>query len=178
MQTTHAQSSSPSPRIPSREVIALEPGDGEPIWFLDNFLTIKTSAKDGSPYGLMEAVLPAGSTTPYHRHHADDEAFYVLDGEITFFVEGANGDVRRLRARRGSYVHVPRGIAHGFRTDSAIRMLVLSGVEGFIDMVREAGDVAPARELPPATAPDFERLGRAAARSRIDLLGPLPETDR
>ena len=47
-----------------RNVVALEPGEGEPVWFLDNFLTLKLRSKDGAAFGLLEARLPAGSETP------------------------------------------------------------------------------------------------------------------
>jgi quercetin dioxygenase-like cupin family protein len=153
-----------------REVLILEPGQGEPVWFLDNFLTVKVRSKDGAAFGLLEAVIPAGSETPFHRHHDEDEAFYVLEGRLTMFLEGD----RTVVASPGSYVHVPKGVAHGFRVDAPIRMLVLSDPAGFVEFVREAGMAAPRRELPPAGPPDLPRLEAASRKYRIDLLGPLP----
>jgi len=155
----------------NRKVIVLDRGQGEPVWFLDNFLTLKARGADGSPFGLLEAVLPRGSETPFHRHHDEDEAFYVLEGSLTVFLEGG----RTVHAREGSYVHVPKGIAHGFRVDAPLRMLVLSGAEGFVEFVRAAGAPAPRRELPPAGPPDVPKLEAAAKQYHIDLLGPLPE---
>jgi quercetin dioxygenase-like cupin family protein len=155
----------------NRSVVALERGQGEDVWFLDNLLTIKARATAGAKFGVLESALPAGSHTPYHRHEREDEAFYVLEGTIRIIVEGRGP----LVAGPGSYVHIPRGTAHGFVTLTAVKMLVVGEVEGFIEMAREAGDPAPRHELPPAAPPDFARLEAACARQHITLLGPLPE---
>lgn len=153
-----------------RDVIVLGDGEGEPVWFLDHFCTLKVRKRDGAPYGLLEVRLPKGGETPFHRHHDEDEAFYVLEGQLTIVLEGG----RTIVGRPGSYVHIPKGTAHGFRVDEALRMLVLCGADGFVEFVTEAGMPAPRRELPPAAPPDFPRLERAAEKYRIDLLGPLP----
>lgn len=46
---------------------------------------------------------------PLHRHLADDEAWYVLEGTLGFI----RGD-ERLEAPAGSAVLVPAGVAHTF----------------------------------------------------------------
>lgn len=160
-----------SPIPHSSEVIVLARGQGEPVWFLDNFLTLKAKGSDGAAYGVLEAVLPAGSRTPFHRHRDEDEAFYVLEGKLTVFLEGG----RTTEVTVGGYAYLPRGVAHGFRVDEPLRMLVLSAPDGFVEFVREAGVEAPRRELPPLTPPDLAKLASAASKYHIDLLGPLPE---
>src|SRR5262245_38155529 len=45
-----------------------------------------------------------------HREHTD--AFYVLDGELTF--ELGPGGVERVRVPRGGFVAVPPNVAHSF----------------------------------------------------------------
>lgn len=155
---------------PTRAVIVRGPAEGEALWFVDNLLTVKVSGADGSPFGLVENAMPAGSQTPFHRHDAEDEAFYVLEGTLTIFL-----DHGRITAGPGTYVHLPRGTSHGFRTESAVRMLVLCGTDGFLEMAREAGTLAPRRELPPPAPPDLARLAAACERHQLTLLGPLPE---
>lgn len=86
------------------------PGEGEMIWFLDNLVTVKASARSGARFGLAESALPAGSETPLHRHHDDDESFYILEGTMTLFLEGG----RAVEAGPGTFVHIPHGVAHGF----------------------------------------------------------------
>ena len=51
---------------------------------------------------------------PTHVHHADDEAWYVLEGTLMFRV----GDAE-VEARAGSAVMVPRGKAHTFWNPAA-----------------------------------------------------------
>lgn len=154
-----------------REVQVHAPGEGEALWFLDNLLTIKASRVGGSPFGLLENAMPADSHTPFHAHDREDEAFYVLEGSMTVYLEGG----RKVRATPGTYIHIPAGSGHGFRTNAATRVLVLCGGEGFVEMAREAGRPAERRELPPAAEPEMDRLARACERYGIRLLGPLPE---
>jgi quercetin dioxygenase-like cupin family protein len=158
--------------IANRSVIARQPHDGEGLWFLDNLLVVKTSGRDGAPFSVIEATLPAGSRTPFHRHSGEDEAFYLLEGEMTFFSENAAPH----RAGPGSYVHMPDGVAHGFRTETAVRVLVITGPAGFVAMTREAGIGAPRLELPPPPKEiDVARLARIGSENGIAILGPLPE---
>jgi quercetin dioxygenase-like cupin family protein len=151
--------------------IVLGPGEGEAVWFLDNLITVKSRSADGASFGVVESRLPAGSSTPFHRHDGEDEAVYVLEGELTLFLGGG----RTHRVGPGSYVCFPRGVAHGLRAETTTRLLVLSDPAGFVEMIREAGAPAERRELPPPAAPDIARLEAACARHEIALLGPLPE---
>jgi quercetin dioxygenase-like cupin family protein len=155
---------------PAPDAIVLGPDEGEAVWFLDNLITVKTRSADGVSFGVMENRLPAGSSTPFHRHDAEDEALYVLEGELTLFLDGG----RTRRVGPGTYVHLRRGVAHGLRAETATRMLVLSDPAGFVEVIREAGTPAERRELPPPAAPDFARLEAACKRHDIVLLGPLP----
>ena len=90
---------------------------------------------------------------------------------MTLFLEGG----RAVEAGPGTFVHIPHGVAHGFRATSALRMLVLSDPAGFLEFVREYGVEAPRRELPPAVAPVLPRLIAVEKKHRIEIFGPLPE---
>src|SRR5260370_30980701 len=62
----------------------------------------------GGAYSLYENTLPAGSPGPRsHIHHRHEEAFYVLEGELTLRV-----GPRTMAAPAGSWVVVPRGVVH------------------------------------------------------------------
>jgi quercetin dioxygenase-like cupin family protein len=65
--------------MPRRDVVIQPPGAGDATWFLDNLLVTKVSGRDGAAVSVLEARLPAGSRTPFHRHETEDEAYYVLD---------------------------------------------------------------------------------------------------
>jgi mannose-6-phosphate isomerase-like protein (cupin superfamily) len=61
--------------------------------------------------------------------HADeDDAFYILEGEMTFGLAGED-----VAAPPGTFVLVPPGVAHGFRNDGAVpvRMLNIHAPAGF-----------------------------------------------
>jgi mannose-6-phosphate isomerase-like protein (cupin superfamily) len=67
-------------------------------------------------------VPPGARTPPPHRHVNCSEAFFVLDGTITFSLESAE-----LAGRAGDFLLVPRGAAHTFGNQGAepARLLVL-----------------------------------------------------
>lgn len=131
---------------------------------------IHASAKSTTgAYGLVEhPSMHPGFATPYHLHHREDEAFYVIEGEVAFVL---NGEWKRVGP--GAYVYGPREIPHGFKVvgDAPARMLILCAPAGFENFVLELGQPL---EDPPAP-PDMQKLVAAAARAGIDILGPLPE---
>jgi mannose-6-phosphate isomerase-like protein (cupin superfamily) len=156
--------------------IALVANEGEALWFLDSLVTIKL---DGSATGgrhmLIEQLAPRGSGSPLHLHQREDEWFYVLEGEIAFWIDG-----RRINAPAGAFVFGPRGVPHTFLvTSTTARFLVGAEPAGFDDFVRELARPAKSRTLPPAdlAKPSPEALQAAAARHGISILGPpgLPD---
>jgi quercetin dioxygenase-like cupin family protein len=161
----------PSVSEDDRSVIALGPNEGEAVWFLDNLITVKARGADGASFGVVENAMEAGSETPLHRHLDEDEAFYVLEGQITLVLEGG----RKIEGSPGAYIHVPRGVGHGLCARTDLRLLVITGAGGFVEFTREMGVPAPRREVPPRLPPDVPRLAALAEKHRIELLGPLPE---
>ncbi len=90
---------------------------------------------------------------------------------MTFYLE----DGQPIPASAGSFVHIPKGyVPHAFQVDSeTARFLVLTKPphEGFI---RAAAEPAQARTLPPAGPPDMEKVGAAAQKYGLEILGPPP----
>jgi quercetin dioxygenase-like cupin family protein len=149
--------------------------EGDASWSLNSLITTKLDyAESGGAYCLMEHLLTPAANPPRHVHTDEEEAFYVLDGEIEFEVDG---EVSVCTA--GSFAFSPRGSAHSFAvlTDTA-RVLVLSSAPqgapggGFPEFVRSVGEPAPARILPVPQAPDPAAMAAAAAPHGIELLGP------
>ena len=118
---------------------------------------------------LMEHVtMNPGMASPYHVHHNEDEAFYVLDGHIRFICDG-----QWLDAGAGTWVYGPREIPHGFKVvgNQPARMLLMcapAGLEKFVLQLCLPVDAPPA-------PPNMATLMAAAAAFNIDILGPLPE---
>jgi quercetin dioxygenase-like cupin family protein len=154
---------------------ALAREEGQPLWFLGTLTLLKaTGEQTGGAFGLIEQVLPPGFSSPWHLHHQEDEAFYVVEGEMTFLCGEA-----RVKAGPGAFVYGPRGIPHGFRAEGTApaRLLLLCTPGGFEQFVAELSAPAAGLVLPPPAAgpPDMENLMAMAARYKIEILGPLPE---
>jgi len=85
---------------------ALAREEGRALWFLGTLLIVKaTGEQTGGAFGLIDNVLPAGFASPYHVHRNEDESFYVVEGEMAFYV----GD-ERVKAGPGAFVYGPRGV--------------------------------------------------------------------
>jgi quercetin dioxygenase-like cupin family protein len=160
---------------PNPTPYALGSEDGEALWFFGMLTTMKATAEQtGGEFILVEQVAPKGTATPLHVHPQDDESFYILEGECTFYFE----DGQPIPASAGSFVHIPKGhVPHAFQVDSeTARFLILTRPlhEGFI---RAAAEPAQARTLPPAGPPDMEKVGTAAQQYGIEILGPPPSAN-
>src|SRR5262249_31664129 len=86
----------------------------------------KVMANDtGQQFSVWESHVPPGAGAPAHTHAREDEAFYVLSGEVTFEVEGA---ADRLRLGPGGFLFGPRNRRHGYRNTGTVlaRLLVLA----------------------------------------------------
>ena len=77
---------------------------GDSWWFLDTRMTVKVSGEEsGGAYTLIEFSAGHGFGSPRHIHQDEDEAFYVLDGEMRL-VCGA----KEWQASTGSLAFMPR----------------------------------------------------------------------
>jgi len=86
------------------------------------------SEQSGGHVSVIENVLPAGAAGPYLHTHHFDEAFYVLEGELTFRVED-----ELLTATAGDVAFAPRNVAHTLanRSDAPARYLLVCTPAGF-----------------------------------------------
>jgi mannose-6-phosphate isomerase-like protein (cupin superfamily) len=81
------------------------------------------AAQTDGDFSLMERSVPPHGRRPLpHRHVNCSEAFWVLDGTITFVLDGVES-----HGGRDDFLLVPRGAAHTFGNDGAdpARLLVL-----------------------------------------------------
>lgn len=106
------------------EPLVLGPGEGRRREARGSEMFFKAvAANTNGRYSLMErTVPPGGRMPPSHRHVDCEEGFYVLEGEVTFVLEGAE----HVRGP-GTFVLVPGGSSHTFgnRGDAPARLLVL-----------------------------------------------------
>jgi quercetin dioxygenase-like cupin family protein len=149
---------------------ALASGEGEATWFLGNLMTLKATAETtGGAYGLLESLIRPGFSPPLHVHHREEEAFWVLEGEVTF----QSGE-RTFAAGPGSFVFLPRDVPHTFvvEGDAHARLLTLISPGGGERFFVDAGRPPEHDGLPPAGPPDTERLKRVAAEYGAEIVGP------
>jgi mannose-6-phosphate isomerase-like protein (cupin superfamily) len=102
--------------------IVLKPGEGRAITLGSIQMVVQ---EDGTQtrgtLGVAEFVVPPhASTPPPHLHHAHEEGFYILEGELEFLA-----GTQTMRASQGTWVMVPIGTVHTFSnpTDKPARFL-------------------------------------------------------
>jgi quercetin dioxygenase-like cupin family protein len=171
MTTAQANLDSSEQAVATIPPIALGPGEGEALWFLGQLVTIKSSgASTAGRVAVTEGLAPRGSGSPLHVHHNEDEWFYVIEGELTFWVGG-----RVITAPAGSFVYGPRDVPHTFTVSSEqARFLLVVEPAGFEDFVRALSEPAGSLSIPPAPTepPDMARMAELAARHGLEILGP------
>jgi mannose-6-phosphate isomerase-like protein (cupin superfamily) len=127
------------------------PKAGEEVNVLGAPIVIKSGGRPDQLF-FADHPVPPGYGVPMHVHEAEDELFYILEGEIT--LESAEGT---LMAGQGAFIHLPHGVAHGYRNASAqpARMLVVTtpggGLEGLFRGLDSAAR-GPAPLEPPGIA--------------------------
>ena len=151
--------------------IAHRQGEGDARWFLGALSTIKASAETtAGRVAVTENWAPRGHGSPLHVHHNEDEWFYVLSGELTFWIDG-----QVTTATAGSFVYSPRDVPHTFTVSSDdARFLLVIEPAGFENFLLELSEPTAAPTLPPATVepPALETMMAAAAEYGLEILGP------
>jgi mannose-6-phosphate isomerase-like protein (cupin superfamily) len=100
------------------------PGAGHVLTARGSVMAFKAvAAQTGGDFSLMERTLPPGGRCPpAHQHVNCSEAFFVLDGEVSFRLDDAD-----VTGGPGDFLLVPRGAAHTFGNTGSVqaRLLVL-----------------------------------------------------
>jgi quercetin dioxygenase-like cupin family protein len=146
------------------------PGEGEAVWSIGGRFTRKVGGTDSaSRLAILEAVLTRTSEPRRHIHHREDEAFYILDGQLSLYVGESV-----LTAGAGSLAFAPMGIPHTFTVDiEPSRVLVITSPSGFEGFVFDLGVPAPTDEPPPGLALAAPQvILPVAERYGIEIVGP------
>jgi quercetin dioxygenase-like cupin family protein len=103
----------------------------------DEYRYLATGRDTDNQYFLVEATVPPGGGPPSHIQTQEEEAFYILEGELTFY--GEDGEIE---AGPGTYLNIPKGAKHRFRNngEQTAKMLfffVPSGIEALFDALAE-----------------------------------------
>ena len=153
--------------------IVRQAGEGEHLGFAGGsvFTAKATAAETAGAFLLMEHRCVHGKPTPLHTH-PEDEAIYVLEGELLVHIDGAEH-----RVGSGGMFVAPRGVPHAMLiTSVTAHMLALQTPGTGEAFYRQASDPVGSDE-DGARPPDWPRLRGVAERSEsIDLVGPPPFT--
>ena len=149
-----------------------KPNEGRTIAVVgDVYRFLATGDDTSGKYALWEAIVPPGGGPPPHVHSREEEGFYILDGEITFTVNG-----EKIVATAGMFANVPVGTPHSFKNESdrPAKMLISVAPAGLEQMFMEVG--VPLTEgattaLPP-TKEEVEKLLTVAPRYGIEIRVP------
>src|SRR5947199_2617678 len=135
----------------------------------DVYRFLATGEDTNGKYALWEALVPPGGGPPMHVHSREEEGFFVLEGEITFTVNG-----ERIVAKAGTFANMPVGTPHSFKNESdrPAKMLLSVAPAGLEQMFFECG--VPLAEgattaLPP-TKDEIEKLLAIAPKYGIEIL--------
>lgn len=155
------------------QAFALNNKEGEARWWMGSLAIIKAAGIDTSGrFALVEVIDHEGEQAPLHVHYNEDEAFWVLEGSLTFEI----GD-KTIKAGPGSFLFGPKGIPHRYRVDKGpSRMLFILSPAGFDDFILETSEPADSIALPPKpdTPPspeEMEALMPVIQKYGMDILG-------
>ena len=156
-------------QAPALKPLAVRRDEGDARWWFGGLAVIKATAADtGGQMTIVEMTEPPGAEAPLHVHHREDEAFWVLDGDVTFEVGDAT-----IEAHAGDYAFGPRDIPHRYTVgDAGCRMLFICTPAGFEDLVIAMSEPARTRTLPPPSEeePDLEQIASIAKAHGAELL--------
>ncbi len=120
---------------------------------------------------MFEAVVPRGGGPPPQVHSREEEGFYILEGEITFTVNG-----ERVVATAGMFATMPVGTPYSFKNESEkpAKMLISVAPASLEQMFFEVG--VPLAEgataaLPP-TKEEIEKLLAVAPKYGVEIKIP------
>ncbi|HEV3234338.1 MAG TPA: cupin domain-containing protein [Candidatus Dormibacteraeota bacterium] len=151
------------------EAATVARGAGEARWWFGSLAEIKaTAAETGGQFTLVEITVSPNYQGVRHVHHNEDEAFWVLEGDMDLEIGGVH-----THLEAGGYAFGPRDIPHGFSAgDAGCRVLFLLTPGGFEDLIMATSEPAPTRTVPPPSdeMPDIARLNQIVAQFGGEIL--------
>jgi len=153
-------------------------GSSRATWAMGSLFEHLLSAGDsGGALGIALVTQPPGVATPLHRHTREAEAFFLLEGSMTYRA----GD-ETFHLSIGDFIWLPAGLPHAFRVTGStpVRFLGLTTPGGLMALYDEVGIPALERRLPGADglsmSDEIARWNEVGPRYGLQVVGPaLPE---
>jgi mannose-6-phosphate isomerase-like protein (cupin superfamily) len=138
---------------------------GQTLYVVGDELQVKISSRDtNGAFAVIEDNTPPQGGPPLHVHFAQDEWWYILEGDFLFQV-----DRQRFHAGPGDTVFAAKGTHHTFKNvGSTPGRAVVTVVPGGLDEFFEEVSAKIPKDAPPdpaVIAPLFKKHG-------MELLGP------
>lgn len=137
----------------------------------DVYRFLATGEDTNGKYALWEALVGPGGGPPPHVHSREEEGFYILEGEITFTING-----ERVVAAAGMFANMPVGTPHSFKNESnkPAKMLISVAPAGLEKMFFEVGVPLPegATTALPPTKEEIEKLLTTAPSYGVEIRLP------
>ena len=151
------------------------PEAGTPQSFMpgEHFLWKTAGADDGGTLDFAELSLEPNVGPPEHIHHANDEAYYILEGTYRFKV----GD-ELAEASAGTFVFIPRGTPHAWVNvgGGVGRVAVLftpAGMAGYFEELQPyLGELMAAGEGTEVDSNTLAKAQQIMQRYHYELVGP------
>ncbi len=109
----------------AERAVVVRPGEGRRVGNVE----LLARSGDTPRFNLaLITIRPRRHGPELHAHAGEDDAFYMLDGELVFTVDGDE-----VVAGAGTFVLVPPGVPHGFanRGDEVARVVNVHAPAGF-----------------------------------------------
>jgi quercetin dioxygenase-like cupin family protein len=153
-------------------------GSAPATWAMGSlFEQILSATHSGGALGMALVTQPPGIATPLHRHTREAEAFFLLDGLMTY---RAGDETFHLAA--GDFLWLPAGLPHAFRVTgpTPVRFLGFTSPGGLMALYDEVGVPATERRLPGedgrSMGEEIARWNEVGPRYGLQVVGPpLPE---
>lgn len=137
----------------------------------DVYRFLATGEDTNGKYAMWEAIVPPGGGPPPHEHSREEEGFYILEGAITFMVDG-----EKIVAKAGMFANMPVGTPHSFKNEShkPAKMLISVAPAGLEKMFFEIGVplVEGATTALPPSHEEIEKLLKIAPKYGIEIMVP------
>ena len=148
--------------------VTVAPDGGERLsWMGEPTLLKITGTQTENRYAMAEIITTPDGLVPLHVHHREDEAFYVLDGEVTFTIGDDTFDTGP-----GGFAFGPRDIPHRYTVQTPVaRMLMVFSPAGFEGFIRETSERTDSLETVVLDDIDLDQIVTAAERYGAEVLG-------
>jgi quercetin dioxygenase-like cupin family protein len=159
---------------PGRAAVHRPSGTAPATWAMGSLFEQLLTAQDtDGALGMALVTQPPGVATPLHVHSREAEAFFLLEGTMTY---RAGEETFRLSA--GDLLWLPAGVPHAFRVTgrTPVRFLGLIAPGGLLALYDEVGMPATERRLPGADGVPMDveiaRWREVAPRYGLRVIGP------